>query len=350
LSVAEGHVLVRLGAPEVGDGSDENRPAVRESFLVCLSLRPDRSGRRLRWLVKPAAVDQSVTIFEGSPVVHGGRVYIAVTRFSANQAITGVHCYALHSDVPEPLPVWRQDVCIVRADKPYEPRLRHHLLTAAGPLLVYASHAGALVALDAVTGRHAWAIRYPGEPSDKSSLHDLAPCIYSDGRIYAAPIDADRLFCLDAATGQTCWERDRVSVVHLLGVGQGRVIFTTPDSIRAVGSASGSDADGWYQPGGAGRWVPYGRGLLHGDLVLWPTSRFGLQVLRQQDGQPPLDLDPVLLQRLRRGNFAMTDECLAVTDQDELILYTATTAASRAGPADSHGVFSFVRGSPRYNE
>ena len=173
------------------------------------------------------------------------------------------------------------------------------------------------------TGRHAWSTRYPSQASEKPALRDLTPCVYADGRIFVAPADADRLFCLDAATGQNLWERDQVEVVHLLGVGKGRLIFTTPEGIRAVGTASGADADGWYQPGGGGRWAPYGRGLLLSDLVLWPTARFGVQVLRQQDGQPPLDLDLVPLQRIRHGNLAYVDGCLAVADREELLLYTA---------------------------
>jgi len=48
-----------------------------------------------------------------------------------------------------------------------------------------------------------------------------------EGKLYAAPSDSNRLLCLDPVTGATLWQRERLDVVHLLGVGQGRLIFTT---------------------------------------------------------------------------------------------------------------------------
>src|SRR5205807_510668 len=108
------------------------------------------------------------------------------------------------------------------------PRHRHHLLTVAGPQVIYCSQAGAIVALDALTGRRSWAVRYPGRADradeDESPPRDLAPCVFADGRLYAAPTDSDRLFCLDPMTGHTLWERDQMVVIHLLGVANGRLI------------------------------------------------------------------------------------------------------------------------------
>src|SRR5207249_3744941 len=136
-----------------------------------------------------------------------------------------------------------------------EPRRRHHLLTLAGSSLVYCSHSGAIVALDALTGRRAWAVRYPTlAPSvgpelpgiDRPVLRDLTPCLFAAGRLYAAPGDSDRLLCFDPATGRTLWERKIAEVVHLLGVGQGRLLFTTGSSLRAVDAATG--AEGWIAP------------------------------------------------------------------------------------------------------
>src|SRR5262249_27098761 len=158
---------------------------------------------------------------------------------------------------------------------------RHHLLTKAGPLIVFCSHGGAIVAVDAETGQPAWAVRYPRQVEEGSErLTDLAPCVFADGRIYAAPADSRLLLCLDAATGQTLWEREAVEVVHLLGVGHGRLIFTTPKGLRAVGAADGSDRGGWMQPQAGDGVRPMGRGLLIGDLVLWPNEQ-GVHALRQ---------------------------------------------------------------------
>ena len=55
---------------------------------------------------------------------------------------------------------------------------------------------------------------------------------------------------IDPATGQLLWEREGVEVLHLLGVGQGQVIFTTRTpraGLRAIRAADGSDRGGWFR-------------------------------------------------------------------------------------------------------
>src|SRR5262249_3829286 len=137
--------------------------------------------------------------------------------------------------------------------------------------------------------------RYPSRgffaAEAKPSPRDVAPCVYGAGRIYVAPADYQKLLCLDPLTGRLLWER-HLEVIHLLGVGQGNLIFTTitPRSgIRAVDAATGEDR--WLVPP-VNEKQPHGRGLLAGDLVLWPT-RDGLFVLNQKDGEWPDSLYPI---------------------------------------------------------
>src|SRR5262249_38160568 len=131
-----------------------------------------------------------------APLVHDGRVYVAVTRLAGGRTQTAIACYSAETGAPR----WRQEVC----DSPeYEeapaPRPRHHLLTLAGSNVVYCSHAGAVVAVDALTGKRAWAVRSPsrgpttgeGEPSPR----DLAPCVADGPRLFAAPADSDHVLC-----------------------------------------------------------------------------------------------------------------------------------------------------------
>src|SRR5262249_47703582 len=115
------------------------------------------------------------------------------------------------------------------------------------------------------------------------------------------------------ATGETIWERGGLDVVHLLGVGQGRLIFTTrrnpgpgrlhTGGLRAVGAGDGTDARGWMLPDDGGGLTPRGRGLLIGDLVLWPTARkpYGVFAVRQRDGRQADN--PTLLHRIPSGNL-----------------------------------------------
>jgi outer membrane protein assembly factor BamB len=320
LTVADGCVFARLGAQALAPGK-ENDGRDCASLLVCLGLKPDARGERLRWEVRPDAVNRECAVFEGAPAVSDGRVYVAVTRFAGGRNITAVHCYPVHAENAPPLR-WRQDVCETGELTAERPRLRHHLLTLAGPNVVYCSHSGAIVALDAATGRHVWARRYPsrglGDPDDPSP-RGLTPCVYAGGRLYAAPADYDRLLCLDPATGQLLWERDKVEAVHLLGVTRGRLIFTTPQGIRAIDAATGADRDGWAEPD-VESLPPFGRGFLAGDLVFWPTLT-RLHVLNQADGRQPDELNPRPWQDVPRGNLVFGDGCLVVAGEKVLTVY-----------------------------
>jgi hypothetical protein len=100
-------------------------------------------------------------------------------------------------------------------------------------------------------------------------------------------------------------------------VGEGRLIFATREGLRAVGADDGSDASGWSQPDAGGDLLPMGRGLLVGDVVLWPTARVrgdGLPprrivyAVRQRDGRPADD--PALLHHLPAGNLLYANGCL----------------------------------------
>jgi outer membrane protein assembly factor BamB len=225
---------------------------------------------------------------------------------------------------------WQREVCEVPEEaRPGAPRVRRHLLTLAAGQLVYCTHAGAIVALDARDGRLAWGVSYPSRgptlPGNLPSPRDLAPAVFADGRLYVAPLDSDRLFCLDLETGRTLWERDRIEVVHLLGCGQDRLVFTTPQGIRAVGARTGADADGWVQPA-EGRLPGYGRGLLAGGWVFWPTQdpRLPMRALNVEDGTPQRGedvLEPTRLRHLAAGNLAYGDGCLVVAGVDDLIGY-----------------------------
>src|SRR5207245_5152316 len=115
-------------------------------------------------------------------------------------------------------------------------------LTLAGPQLFYCTHWGAVVALDTSTGRLLWGTRYrqervAEEEGRRPPARDLNPPIIAGGRLYVAPADSDLLLCLEPMTGKVLWERDRIEVIHLLGVSRDRLLFTTrtpSPGLRAV--------------------------------------------------------------------------------------------------------------------
>src|SRR5207249_3280692 len=119
-----------------------------------------------------------------------------------------------------------------------EARFQHRLLSLAGSQIVYCSHSGAIAAVDASSGRHTWSVRYPSRGTRTAdglpSTRSLAPCMYHADRLYVAPLDFDRILCLDADTGHLLWESTPVEAIHLLGVAGGRLIFTAVSSHTLV--------------------------------------------------------------------------------------------------------------------
>jgi outer membrane protein assembly factor BamB len=329
LSVEGDLVFARLGVQELRPGRKGPEAA---SFLVCLDLAERGTRLHCRWYkALTGGLQDSPAVFEGAPVVSDGRVYIAATRFTLNKAITAIHCYAVDMESGA-APRWVQDVVADREEALSKPRLRHLLLTLAGPNVVLCAPGGTIIAVNALTGQRAWAVRCPGPKNGEqkgfpssSVLHPPSsedPCLYAEGRLYAAPSACNSLLCLDPATGQVLWERERLEVVHLLGVASGRVIFTTPRGIRAVCAVDGSDRGGWARPDyvdevGLPSW---GRGLLAGRLVFWPTT-YGVKVLNQEDGTAPDDLIPLHLHNLPPGHMAYASGCLAVADAQTLSIY-----------------------------
>ncbi|HLN27374.1 MAG TPA: PQQ-binding-like beta-propeller repeat protein [Gemmataceae bacterium] len=312
LTATDERVYARLGAQSIG----AFKAGTIDNYLVCLNLEGAPAGRE-RWAVKARSPDGGQAFFEGAPIVLEGRVYIAATRLEGTQAKTFVCCYNGASGVLR----WQRDICETQEFKPNERRVRQHLLTLAGPNVVYCSHSGAIVALDAASGRHAWAVRYPsrglktanGDPSPRS----LVPCLYAAGRVIAAPLDLDRILCLDAVTGHLLWESLPLEAVHLLGATRGRLILTaaTPRKcIRALDLVTGDSLRSWFRPADEGDVPPFGRGLLAGDWVFWPT-RDGLHILNLKDAEPTyFDADI-------RGNLAAAQGCLIVAGIKELSAY-----------------------------
>lgn len=318
------YLFARVGSQVIGPrkGTDP------ESGIACLSLHaPDASVER--WVVKASDLGDGPAQFEGAPVATDGRLYCALTHFEGVQTQTAIVCL----DAVTHALRWRQEICETQEFRDGEHRSRLHLVTLAGPVLVYASHSGAIVGLDARTGRRLWGWRYPSrgpkwlgtEPSPRG----LAPCLAAAGRIYIAPLDYDRILCLDPTTGQRLWESTPLEMVHLLGVARGRLVFTalTPRAcLRALNAATGTPLSGWYQPADGTELHAFGRGFLTEDRVYWPT-RQGLHVLRLDDAEP-LEQDPKIV-----GNLAAANGCLIAANGQELSAYVPESLLTPTDPA-----------------
>jgi outer membrane protein assembly factor BamB/tetratricopeptide (TPR) repeat protein len=319
LTVAGGRLLARLGGQAMTTRKVGRETGCEDSFLVCLDLRSDADEKLvLHWQVPAQDPKTGGSLFEGTPVVVEDHVLCARLSLAEGRVATTLDCYSLGSGARR----WRREVCEIRHSKSQEPRYRHHLLTVAGPDVVYASHAGGIVAVDALTGRLAWAVRYPGHLGDGDDLpgppRNAGPCVCADGRVFAAPADYDRILCLDAASGRLLWESPTIHVDQLLGVASGKLLFTSgsrPRGLRALATATGKLLRGWIQPDDGQSDLPtFGRGFLAGDQLFWPTVE-GLRILNLDDGQPEV------VENERLGNLAFGNGCLAVADAERLRVY-----------------------------
>jgi outer membrane protein assembly factor BamB len=307
-----------------------------ESVLVCLDLSSTSNGQlHLRWhcLASESEGGETPAFWEGAPIANDHQVFIARTRSDKHPGVTFVDCF----DGDTGQIRWRREICLAPDDSNLGGLNRSHLLTLAGPNLVYCSDAGVIVALDAASGRRVWACRYSSRGlktnNGDSSPRGLSSTMYHSGRVFVAPADYDGILCLDAGTGEKLWERKPIEVIHLLGVAKGKLILTTaktdhwPAGIRALEAETGADIRRWIQPADATNLYSYGRGFLAGDWVFWPTvvkdgSRTEelLTILNQEDGQQ-LDLDPTQYRQVRSGNTALGNGCLAVADDEYLYVY-----------------------------
>ena len=148
LSVGPDAIFARLGAPLPWRLDKElDEPAQHQSFLVCLDRTPpEQPGQpekrqRVRWQIRADGLPGLVG-FAGA-LVHGSRVYVALNGLVGQRTRTQLLC--LRADNGKEL--WRQEVCVTpEPEEDAPPFGRHHLLTLAGPNVVYCSHSGAVVA------------------------------------------------------------------------------------------------------------------------------------------------------------------------------------------------------------
>jgi hypothetical protein len=155
---------------------------------------------------------------------------------------------------------------------------------------------------------------------DKRTAHfyrDLNPCVFYRGTLLVAPTDCESIFALDAATGQRLWESQLPEdAVHLLGVGHGNLL-ASGDALWWIDARQGKVLRRWPDTTPHG----YGRGVLAGDQVIWPTAS-ELYVF-QQDGEHRLPRDPIPLSERGAvgGNLVVAGGLLLIASPDKLFAF-----------------------------
>jgi outer membrane protein assembly factor BamB len=164
----------------------------------------------------------------------------------------------------------------------------HNLLTLSSDAIYYNTNLGAVAALRPDDGRVLWLSLYPRASRGdlaKPAAHwrrDLNPCVLDRGTLLVAPADSPRIFAFDAATGQLVWQtgtevEDAVGLLGTSGdwlVAGGSRLYWISLKDEDRGRVKHVWPDGPQRPG-------YGRGILAGHDVLWPT-RDKLYIFDQQ--------------------------------------------------------------------
>jgi outer membrane protein assembly factor BamB len=339
LSAVGNRIYARMGAATPSLYLNMNRQgASLSSSLVALDWG---AQGKLLWVQRasdlvlpnrPADRKPSVS-FEGTPVADDRNVFIAVTD-RREQTATYVACFeadtgalrwvrylgAAASEADNFLGGMGMGMGfggVVAGD------YGHRLLSLDGPSLYYQTNLGAVVALEAESGLVRWVANYPRQDVGRSGGgdRDLNPAIVWDGLVIVAPSDATAIFAFDADSGHLVWKTDaiaeEVKLSHVLGVAKGRLV-ATGDRVLLFDAKSGKFAAAWPD---SGKCEGYGRGVLAGDRIYWPT-RDRIEVLDQRSGQlaePPIKLMEIY--RTTGGNLVAGDGYLIVAQADALVVF-----------------------------
>src|SRR5262249_46783409 len=140
----------------------------------------------------PPPEEKTPTAGEGAPLVSGRRLWAVYAKFEGGRGVHVAGGYdPADGDSAPTRPAWTTELCDGPLPVAGDGRTRQELLTLAGRHLVFCSNGGAVVAVDAATGRRAWGFRYSRvRKAPTIATHDPAPAVAFGGRVFVAPADA----------------------------------------------------------------------------------------------------------------------------------------------------------------
>jgi outer membrane protein assembly factor BamB len=148
----------------------------------------------------------------------------------------------------------------------------------------------------------------------------IAACLFSDNKIFVAPRDADGVMAIESGSGAQLWRRSLPGgVEHLLGAKNGKLI-ASGDGLWGLALATGSVQwhVGYNDPLGFG----YGRGILAGNLVYWPT-REEIFVVDQATGALRRRIPVTSRDGEKGGNLILAGDSLVVAQPRRIAVYGA---------------------------
>jgi outer membrane protein assembly factor BamB len=338
LTVRDRRVYARLGSPVTGRMS-EPQVLVKKSHVVCVDLADQGKGL---WDMPDSLLlddDDGSYAFEGSPLVDGEGVYVAMRRSGVRP-----QQYVACLDPEKGRLKWRRLVCGAETPAQGQEEITHNLLTLHAGTLYCNTNLGAVAAIRARDGQIQWITRYPRARQaeiGKRAKHfyrDLTPCVYRHGVVYVAPSDSELLLALDASTGLLLWQTQAPEdVVHLLGVMDGKLVVSGDklwwiDASRGtIVPPPGSAGAESFPEGGSPKGL--GRGLLAGGKVYWPT--WDKIYIFDQQGNRQLEPIHLAVRGATGGNLLAVGQGLLIASHDRLTLFSPD--ASRPSPKPAAG-------------
>ncbi|MCI0358172.1 MAG: PQQ-binding-like beta-propeller repeat protein [Planctomycetaceae bacterium] len=353
-SVADQRAFVRMGSPITSPGQIRRSRwlAKDQGFLLGLDLRTQ--GKPLEGFpIRPEAANWS---FEGTPISDGSLLYVAMRRTDGARSQLYVAALELQTtaaavddDDDDARPTgrmkWRTRICSAATllDSDNGDGLSHLLLSLRDGELYFNTNAGVVAAIRASDGQIRWVVKYPrtapgsGDPDQSSGqfFRDLNPCLVWKDLVVVAPSDSDRIFALKAATGQLAWALPpgaAADAVHLLGVGQD-TLLASGDWLYWIDAQTGRLLAQFPQAGptGAAQAAPsprgFGRGILAGDLVYFPT-RESILVFDQRPTRTDFGWQPQLVREIplvprgaTGGNLVIANGVLLIATGDRLMAF-----------------------------
>lgn len=339
LTESEGKLFARMGSPITRWRNVDQPRRDQRGFLVGLDLSAE--GRLLPGF--PLDVDDTEWSFEGTPLVRGNFLWVAMRRQDEVRVESHVACF----EVTTGRLAWRTQICA--SETPGEGlvnELSHSLVTLDHDTLYFNTHLGAVCALEARSGDLRWLMTYPRasypprDPDDgaRHQFRDLTPATLFRGRVLVAPSDSDQIFAVEGASGRLLWSLPpgiATDAKHILGV-SGDYWLVSGDYLYWIDTHQGHLATQFPPPRrqvaghAAGTPRGFGRGLLHGGRVYWPT-RENIFVFSQQPHGPPGGRQPRMTRApidLRHhdaesGNLIAASGLLLIATADELIALRA---------------------------
>ena len=295
----------------------ESRLQPSPTRLVCLDVAEGEG--LLQWFKTDEDLFTNGWRMTGTPVAEGGQLYLPLMR-TTPQPEQGIACLS-----PEDGEIiWQTQVCQALTE-PLAGRIQlgHQLLTLSDGRLLCSTDMGAIAAVDVETGVIRWIVTYPSDPlspteRSEESLNGVLPPLVSEGVAFIKPNDSDELLAIDIVTGAMLWSRSLPSqIVHLLGA-TGRDLYVSGDQLWCLDTMTGQMVwqFGYDDPAGFG----YGRGVVAGDHIYWPTHE-SLYTIDRFSGQAVQRYPLAEVLGASGGNMVIANDLLLIAGPDHLTAF-----------------------------